>query len=130
MINQKIHLIILKSALRTGSSLEFHNASTFGTCPLFTVLLHHASDAHGLDPFGTLQGIQIVPFDIFFGVFLKQWAWKLTAASAIAEILFVKAGFNLALQTGLIFTVITNQTACTRILISLATDAVNPAGSQ
>ncbi len=57
MINQKIHLINLKSALRTGSSLEFHNASTFWTSPPFTVLCHHAADAHGLDPFGTLQSI-------------------------------------------------------------------------
>ena len=108
MINQKIHLIILKSALRTGSSLEFHNASTFGTCPLFTVLRHHASDAHGLDPFGTLQGIQIVPFDIFFGVFLKQWAWKLTAASTVDEILFVKTSFNFAFQASLALAVVTD----------------------
>jgi hypothetical protein len=47
-----------------------------------------------------------VPFDIFFGVFFKLGAWKLTASPAIAEILLVEAGFNLALQTGFIFAVI------------------------
>jgi hypothetical protein len=70
-----------------------------------------------------------VPFDIFFGVFLKHWAWKLTAASAIAEILFVKTGFNLALQASFVFTVVTYQTACTGILISFATDTIDSTGS-
>jgi hypothetical protein len=68
-----------------------------------------------------------MPFDILFGVLFHQWAWKLAAAATIAEIFRIKAGFNLALQAGLAFAIITNKTSCTWILIFLAADAVDSA---
>jgi hypothetical protein len=69
-------------------------------------------------------------FDIFFGMFLYQWAWKLTAASAVAEILSVEASFNFTFQTGFAFAVIAYQTACTWILVFFTADAINSTWGQ
>jgi hypothetical protein len=71
-----------------------------------------------------------MPFDIFFGVLFHQRAWKLTAASAIAEILLVKTIFYLAFQAGLAFAIIAYQTTCTGILKFFTADAVNPTWSK
>jgi hypothetical protein len=59
-----------------------------------------------------------------------QRAWKLAAASAVAEILLVKTSFNLAFQAGLAFAVIAYQASCTGILKFLAAYAVDSAGCQ
>ena len=125
IINQNFHLINFKSALATGFGLEFHNSATFRTWPPFTVLAHHASNAGGFYSFGTVQRIQVMPFDIFFGVFFHQWAWKLTATAAIAEIFRIKTGFYFTFQAGFAFSVITNKTSCTGILIFFTANAVN-----
>jgi len=63
-------------------------------------------------------------------VFFEKWAWKLAAAPTVTEVLFIKTSFNLALQTGLVFAVITYQATSTGILISLTADAVDSAWSQ
>ena len=128
IINQQFHLINFKSALTAGFCLEFHNSSTLRTQPPFTVLCHHAPYACGLDSFGAVKCIQIMPFDILFGVLFHQWAWKLAASSAIAEIFGIKTGFNFTFQTGLAFTVIAYQTSRTWILVFFTADAVDPAG--
>jgi hypothetical protein len=71
-----------------------------------------------------------MPFDIFFGMLFHQGTWKLAAASAVAEILLVKAGLDFAFQAGLAFAVIAYQASCTGILKFLAAYAVDSAGCQ
>jgi hypothetical protein len=66
IINHQFHLINFKSTLAAGFALEFHNSSALRTQPPFTVLCHHATYACGLDSFGTVKRVQIMPFDIFF----------------------------------------------------------------
>lgn len=124
IVNQIFHLINLETALTTGFCLEFYNSTTFRTQPLFTILSHHASDTCGFYSFGAVQCIQVMPFDILFGVLFHERAWKLAAASAVAEIFGIKTSLYLALQTGLTFTVIANQTSCTWILIFFTADAI------
>jgi hypothetical protein len=49
-----------------------------------------------------------VSLDILFGVFFHLWAGKLTAASTVDEILFVKTSFNFAFQASLALAVVTD----------------------
>jgi hypothetical protein len=71
-----------------------------------------------------------MPFDIFLRVLFHQGAWKLAAPSAVAEVLLVKAGLDLAFQAGLAFSVIAYQTACAGILKFLAADTIDSTGCQ
>jgi hypothetical protein len=63
-------------------------------------------------------------------VLFHKRAWKFAAASAVAEILLVKAGLDFAFQAGLTFAVIAYQTASTGVLEFLAANAIDSAGCQ
>jgi hypothetical protein len=93
-------------------------------------LCHHPSDACGLYSFGAFKRVQAIPFHIFFGMLFNQWARKLAASPAIAEIFGIKAGLDFAFQAGFGLAVISNQTSAAWIFIFLAADAIDSAWSQ
>ena len=68
-----------------------------------------------------------MPFNILFRVLFHLWAWKLAAASAVAEVLLVKAGLDLALQACLALAVVVYQATCTGVLEFFAAYAVDSA---
>ena len=127
IFHRLFHLINFKSALAAGFCLEFHDPSTFGTKPPFTILRHHPSDSGSLYSFGTVKCIQVMPFDLLFGMFLDLRAWKLAAASTVAEILRIKTCLDFAFQAGFGFAVITDETSCAWVLVFFAADAVDSA---
>ena len=69
IINRFFNLVDGETALAAGFCLEFHNPSALWTQPFFSVLAHHAANACGFYSFCIVKCVQIMSFDIFFGVF-------------------------------------------------------------